>query len=94
MTEPIIHAAILSNSVRHHLRRLDLELTLDNLFGTFDNPAHNCRPRIVVQVIRIILDVILPGDLRIEGNHDQPSPDTVIISPHLRQMVRVKYRSM
>ena len=48
----------------------------------------------VVQVIRIVLDIVFPGDLRIEGNHDQPSPDAIIIGTHLRQMVRVQHQRM
>ena len=48
----------------------------------------------VIQIIRIVLDIRIALDPGIEGDHDQPPPDTVIIGPYLRQMVGIENQRM
>ena len=71
-----------------------MEVCLDGFLRTIDDPGHDVGTGILVKVIRIVLDVGLPGDLGIEGNDDQTPPDTIIVCTDLRQVVGIQHQGM
>src|SRR5699024_1499337 len=78
------------DSILDALRKFGLEPCINRLLRTFDHPFQYVAAGLLIKEIRIILDIAVTDDLRIEGDHDQPAPDTVIICSDLRKMIGIK----
>ena len=94
LPQPVIVLTICLNGSLYDIRKCCMEILINRSLRPFNNPAHNCRTCMLKQIIRIILDVTFTCNLCIEGNDHQPSPDTVIIGSHLREMVRIENQRM
>ena len=71
--------------------------TVARVLGTYSgnmSAGHDIRRGVFYKIIRIVLPVMFPGNLCIEGDHNQPSPDAGIHRTHLRQMVGVQHKGM
>ena len=90
MPQPVVLFAVCVDRILYALRKPGLEPCINRLLRAFDHPLQDVAAGLLKKEIRIILDVAVTDDLRIEGDYDQPAPDTVIISPDLRKMVGIK----
>ena len=78
MTEPVVLASIFVDGRLHADRDRNLVIEVDDFFGTFDDPRQNALSGIVVEILAVVLDVALAGNLGVERDNDEPAPDTVI----------------
>ena len=90
MSEPVILIAIFIDGLLDTSGNRNLVVQLDDLFGSFDDPRQNAFTGIIKQVFTVILDVSFPGNLGIERNDDQTTPDTIIGCADTRQVVGVQ----
>ena len=78
VSQPVILAAVFVDGLLYALRYRDPVFQLNDLLRTLDDPGEYALASVVIQVLAVILDVALAGDLGAERDHDQPAPDTVI----------------
>ena len=90
LSQPIVVLPVFLYRFPHGFRFLNLELLPDGSFRAFNDPLQNGRPGLFEQVVRIVLDVVFPGNPGVEGNDNQPPPGAVIVGGHFRQVVGVK----
>ena len=90
MPQPVIVLPIVLNGCLHDPRHLCLEMQGNRLLGALDNPLQDVAAGLLIEIIRIVLDIAVADDLGIEGNDDQSPPDPVVIGADLGKMVRVE----
>ena len=90
MPQPVIIFPVVLNGCFHDLRQIRLEMQGNRLLGSLDDPLQDVTAGLLIEIIRIILDVAVADDLCIEGNDDQSPPDAIIVGTNLRQVVRVE----
>lgn len=92
VAKPVVLVTIFINGVLHTGRNRNLVAQLDDLLGTFDDPSQNAFTGIVKQVLAVILDVALAGNLCVERDNDKATPDTIIGSGDTRQVVGIQHQ--
>ena len=94
MSQPVVIFPIVFNRCLHDLRQFRLEVQGNGLLGSLDDPLQNVAAGLLIEIIRIVLDIAVADDLGIEGNDDQTPPDSVVVGSDLGQMVRVEDQCM
>lgn len=91
MGQPVIIAAIAVDGFLHHAGAVKAVILLDGFSRPFNNPLQDVRPRILLKISRIILDVPAALDGGVKGNDDAPPPNAVICRADSRQMISIKH---
>ncbi|GFI30422.1 hypothetical protein IMSAGC013_01812 [Lachnospiraceae bacterium] len=94
MPKPVIVLPVFRYGILHALWKGYPEIVPYGFPRALNNPRHDIRRGVFYKIIRIVLPVMFPGNLCIEGDHNQPSPDAGIHRTHLRQMVGVQHKGM
>lgn len=65
-------------------------MIMDGLLRAFNDPFHDCRCRLGNQILGIVLDITVSADPSIEGDHDEPAPDSGVHGADPRQMIGIQ----
>lgn len=74
VTEPVVLAPVFVDGRLYAGRDRNLVVQVDDLFGTLDDPRQYAFPSIVIEVLAVVLDVALAGNLGVERDDDEPTP--------------------
>ena len=90
--KPVVVLPVCLHRILHALRRVGFEVLRDCFLRPFDDPCQDGGACVLKKIIRIVLDIRIPHDMGIEGNHNQPAPDAVIVRADLRQVVGIQHQ--
>ena len=94
MAQPVIVLTVLLDGPLDTFWQRNLEVMLDDIRRPLNHPGEDRAASIPEKVIAVVFDVALAFDLRIKGNHDQPSPDSGVLGTHLGKVIGIEHDGM